>query len=154
MRKRAVARGAGGQRVKKYFAITTLPETAVQQDDDPAIGGAADQAPEPLAQTDDRLGHGIFVEGVFVQATAGGVERIGGNGEGQTGDYQADKLIAGQVDPFPIAAGAKQERTGVGAEVAQIAAAAALALLHPGSARQLRAACESLRRWRAGGCGW
>ena len=98
VRKRTLAPGAVRQRVKEDLAITAVPQAAVQEDDNATIGGAADQAPKSLTQPDDGLRHGIFVEGVFVESTAGCIERVGRHGEGEADDDQADQLVPGQVD--------------------------------------------------------
>ena len=127
-----MARGAIGQSVEKEVAVTALPQAAVEQYDDAAIGCRSNQAPKALAQPEDRLRHCVFVEGVLVEAAASSVERVGWNGEGEACDEEADELLAGEIDPFPVAAGAEEKRARVGTKVAQVAAPAALALLENG----------------------
>ena len=88
--------------------------------------------PKPWRSRRTASGTAYSWKGVLVEAAASSVERVGWNGEGEACDEEADELLAGEIDPFPVAAGAEEKRARVGTKVAQVAAPAALALLENG----------------------
>src|SRR6185437_15906077 len=111
---------AGRQRVEKYFAVALCRDAAVEQDDDPAIGLAANQPAETLLEFDDRFGDGIFHERISAATgdrfEAGFGQRLIGYREGELDDDDIAQRFALHIDALPEAGSAKENGVFGGAE--------------------------------------
>src|SRR5215212_7221203 len=101
------ARGyvAGRQAFKEETPVGLGFHPRVEDGEDAAVGRRADQAAEPLFQGDDRLRHGVFIEGVAALVVdiflARGHHRVGRDGERELGDDYARKRLALHVHALP-----------------------------------------------------
>ena len=107
------------QRAEEAHAVLTCPQPRVTEDDRPAIGGAPDQAAEPLTQADDRHREDVLPEWVAKLLRARPHEWIRRNGERQLVDDHAAKPVTGDVDALPEAARRQQHGAWIGKEALQ-----------------------------------
>src|SRR5262249_43682251 len=94
-----------GQAVEEYLAVPLLRNSIVQQNEDAAVGPAADQPAEALLQCDGRLRDLVIVERIAARflhvADARFDYGIAGGREREAIDYHAAQLIAGDVHSLP-----------------------------------------------------
>ena len=86
-----------------------VPQTGVDNRDDPCVAKSTDQTSDPLLQFDDHLRHPDFHELIFRQGCLilnDGVRY----GEGETKDHQVGQAFSSYIDPLPVCAGTQQNR--------------------------------------------
>lgn len=123
-----------GEAFEEEAAVGFLDDAGVEEGDHAAVGRAADEAADALAEFHEGVGERDFVEGMaafFADPFAAGFDDgVGGDFEGEARDDDLGKGVAGDVDAGPKAVGAEEHAVASGAEEAGEFGAGGVAALH------------------------
>src|SRR2546423_15541967 len=104
----------GGRSFKNWLPILLGARPRIENRQPSAIRGAANQGAQALFQTDDCLGHVVFIEAgsamLFDISLARGNNGIARHGEGKLVDDHARELLAAYIDALPETRRRKQHR--------------------------------------------
>ena len=133
-------------------AVALRHDARVGDDDDAAVGAAANESAETLLETKRRVRQHVLDEGIAAlsddRLAMRGGDRLGRDAKGELRDEQRTKRLTGNVDALPEGSGAEENGTPRLAEAREERVAAILAV-HEQRPASIGSARTKLRRHRA-----